>query len=377
MPLDASRQAQLIENLLIEISSRGEAKPSRVAAERLAGAAGVWRLWPEIGQVMLLERLVDNRAEPEASGRAVRLSGTFDDISVLASILELIHAAKWDGAFHVLSGEVHRVLYLRRGVLLAARSSDPNDRLGWVMVRHGMITEQQCRDCAAELGDSTRFGSILVAKGLLTNAGVYEGLRLQTAGIVGALLALERGSFYLVQPLNMTEVPAMLRLDIQQLMMDGMRQLDELRERLARTPAAADDELRRRQPVTTSGLPPDGAQRIVDTYNNALRTLFRAVSAEARAALLEDLREYLSDNAEDPLLRDVDVDADGSLGVQILANMAQLPAGDPAAHLQLSLNELLFFMMFVASDTLPAGVEQKLQQEVARALQALPGGRTA
>jgi len=357
----------------VEVDGRGAVKPSRIAAARLATAPGVWRLWPAVGPIMLFERVVDNRADPRP-GRAVGLAGTFEDFSVLASILEVMHVAKWDGAFHVCAGELHKILYLRRGVLLAARSNDPGDRLGQVMVERGMISEQQRSQCAEAIGEASRFGTVLVSRGILTNSGVYEGLRLQTEQIVSSMLALTHGRFYLVQPLNMTEVPAMLRLDVQQLLMDGMRQLDERRDRLAR--AADDDELRRRQPVSASALPADGAQQIVAAYNGALRTLFGSIDEEARSALLDDLRAYLRDNAEDdPLLRDVDVDRDGALGVQLLANVTKLRADDRATHLQLSLNELLFFIMFVAGDLLAPGVEQRLQQDVARALQSLPTSR--
>lgn len=373
MAHDEAPATPLLQDLLIEVDGRGQVKPSRVATARLGGAPGVWRLCPDIGRVMVLERVVDNRPDTR-SARAVTLAGTFDDATVLAGFLEVMHVGKWDGAFHVRAGELHKVLYLRRGVLLAARSSDRQDRLGQVMVRHGLLTEQQRRECAEACGESSRFGSVLVARGLMTNAGVYEGLRLQTEQIVASLLALGGGSFHLVQPLNMTEVPAMLRLDVQQLLMDGMRLLDESRDRASRPDR--DDELRRRRPVAAGALPPDGARRIVEAYNGALRTLFGSIDEAARAALLDDLREYLQDNAEqDPLLRDVDVDGDGSLGVQLLANVALIRDADPAAHLQLSLNELLFFMMFVAGDLLAPGVEQRLQQEVARALHALPTSR--
>jgi hypothetical protein len=359
-------------NLFIEISAVGHTKPSKQASARLAEVPGLWRVFPEIGRLLLLERVVDNRdlSRVKSPEREIRIAGVFDSPGMLANVFNLVQMAKWDGAMHIAEEQVRKVLYFRRGVYLSGRSSLGRDRLGNVLVRVGMITEGQRDACVEEVSDGARLGALLVSQGIMTTPKVYEGLRRQAEEIFFSTLRFSRGSYYLVEPLNMTDVPSMLRLDIRELLLEGMRRLDE---ETTQGDVPSDRELQRPRPIAPDKLPQDGPARIVETYNDALQRLFMAIDERDRELLRQELAGFLDDSpAYEELFDGVSVEQDGTLRGDILSNLRWVTTGEPVTILQLGLNEMLFFAMFAAGDALRPQVEQVLQRHVAKALEKLP-----
>lgn len=356
------------KKLFVEVSATGRLKPGDPASARLSEVPGLWKLVPEIGRLMLLERVVDNRDHARIGrDREVVLAGVFDSGAQLAGVLDYVRMARLDGCMQIDSGEVKATLYLRRGVYLSGRTNLRGDRLGEVLVRAGMITSAQLDELVEDLSDGARLGNMMVTRGRLTTAQVYEGLRRQAEDIVYSVLRLDHGSYYMTAPLDMTAVPAMLRLDLKGLLMEGVRRLDEA------GPSGTDHELRQRKPIPGDRLPADAAERIFDTYNEALRKLFGSVDSGASASLLGELIGFIENNeAYAELFSGVEVMTDGTLGIEVLENVHQL-RGDRLATLQLGLNEMLFFLMFAAGDALDPKVEQVLQWRVAEVLEGLPG----
>ena len=356
------------KKLLFEINAVGQIKPSPQAAARLAEVPGLWRMVPEVGQLMVLDRVVDNRhlQRSPAAERRVRFAGVFDESFMLASALNLIQFNRLDGVLNVNRDQVRKSLYFRNGVYLAGRSNLIRDRLGHILVRVGMLSAERRDECIAALADGSRMGTILVAKKYLTTPQVYEGLRKQAEEIFFSLLRLDQGTFNFVQPLDMTEVPAMIRLDVEGLLLEGMRRIDEA------AASGADEELQRSRPIPAAELPADGPARIVATYKDALARLFAAVTVKERLALRTELSRFIEESVPyRELFANITVGGDGSIRGDIVANMATITSGEPSTILQLGLNEMLFFIMFAAGDSVEPDVEQVLQRDVARALGAL------
>lgn len=355
------------KKLFVEISAAGRARTSDPARARLAHVPGLFRLVPEVGRLMVLERVVDNRDRSRTTrSREVTLAGVFDNGNELASTLDYVQMAGLGGSMHIDSGEVKAILYFRRGVYLAGRSNLSRDRLGAVLVRAGLISERERDEVIDEQADGSRLGSMLVARGLVTTPQVYEGLRIQSEEIFYATLRLTSGSFHLVAPLDMTEVPAMLRLDVKQLLMEGVRRLDE-------SGGHGTLELRRREPIPSDRLPPDAGERIFDAYNAALRAMFESLEPAACEAMVSELSSFIDNNeAHGDLFKGVEIMTDGSLGIEVLENLGSLKSGDPMVRLQQGLSELLFYLMFAAGDALDPQVEQVLHGRVAESLAKLP-----
>ncbi len=367
------------EPLYLDIDASGRPSVDQDTASWLTGeGVGRWRIVPELGRLMVLERLEDGDAASGTAARVdreVHLSGVFDSGSRVATMFNLIHLEKLDGALVIVTESCRKVLYFRRGVYLSGHSDDPRHRLGEVLVRAGILSAAQQRSIGNDADEGVRLGRLLVTKGWMTTPQVYEGLRMQAEEIFFSTLCSSRGTFHLLAPLDMTRVPAMMRLDIEHLLLEGMRRIDEA---AAAVPEPIeDDELRRTRPVSVEDLPDDGAVRIISAYNDALEALFEAVHHDARAELLTELERYVADSVPyRDLFRGVDVTDRGTLRAErLFDNMVSVGPRRALTLLQVGLNELLFFVMFAAGDALPPEVEQVLQRDVARALQKLPQAR--
>lgn len=347
------------DDLHVDIDGAGAVAPAAGAAAVLGARAGRFRLCPDIGSLLILERVGQGpRVE-----REVRLAGTFTDGNILPSVLNLIQMSQWDGVLEVISDTHRWGLFFRRGVYLSGRTTDKSSRLGAILVREGMLAAEKLHELIAQSG-TERMGRSLVQRGWMTTTQVYDALRIQAGEIFIAVLRADHGTFRLVAPLDMTEVPAMLRLDVRELLIEGMRRIDE---------EAHVEELSRARPVATEHLPTDGERQILRTYNEALRRLFANLDEAEGAGLREEMGGFLRDSVPyRGVFSGVELGADGSIDTDlILQNVGGLD-GEPTMLLQLGLNELLFFGMFAAGDALEPDVERALQRDVALALQALP-----
>lgn len=355
------------DDLYVEVTAEGEWRPNDAAVP--PQAVGTWQVAPEIHDLMMLRRIGGRTSRRD---RSLVLAGVISGPGKLADILMLIHMAGMDGALHLTTEkdgyEVDKVLFFRRGVYLAGHSSLLEDRLGTVLVNEGFITAEQRNQCMEQVAEGARLGTVLVAQKLMSTPQVYEGLRKQGEQIFYSTLGFENGHFRLVAPLDMTQVPAMLRLSVQNLVLEGMRRLDEV--------AMAQSEemkLQRVAPVEDAELPPNSEQKIINVYNDALGKLFKALPTIEGVPLMAELRDFIAGSAP---FRDVfdgvSVRPDGTLDDDALhANVSKL--GEHRLHsLQQALNEMLFYVMFAAEEVVSHQLEAQLQHDVARALSRLP-----
>jgi len=363
------------EDLYVEISEDGAWRPSGGTGAN-PNAVGTWQVAPEIHDLMVLRRMGGRTSRKD---RSLILAGVISGRGALTDILTLIHMAGMDGALHLTSErdgyEIDKVLYFRRGVYLAGSSSLMEDRLGSVLVSEGYLTPEQRDVCMKDVAEGSRLGTVLVAKKLMNTPQVYEGLRKQGEQVFYSTLMFDNGHFRLVAPLDMTVVPSMLRLNVQNLLLEGMRRLDEAdRDDSGELPLP--DELRRSMPVEDAELPDDSATKIIDVYNDALTKLFAALPTIERVPLLVELRHFVSNCVPfRELFTGVQVQADGTLDAQKLHDNDARLGVSRLRLLQEALNELFFFIMFAADEVVSHQLESQLQHDVARALSRLPRGK--
>jgi len=112
----------------------------------------------------------------------------------LPEILFSIDRFRVGGVIEARRGEFVKQIYLRDGYVIHARSTMPEDRLGSYLVRAGLLQDEQVEALAA-LRDSTnrRFGVLLVERGLLSPAAVYDAIRTHVEEIVWSLFEWRTG----------------------------------------------------------------------------------------------------------------------------------------------------------------------------------------
>ena len=190
-----------------------------------------------------LRGVADLVAGRAARGRlvSVGLSGNLQDFG-LADVFQLIGQQRKTGVLELRSKKSRVQLVFDRGAVVSAapvggREGDP-DPLAEMLVRCGLLTRE--RAVAAE--DACKSSAQPLARVIVDRAWIAERelARVQdvlTRDTIFEVLRWTNGSFdFLARPVEHERDPASL-LGAEQILMDGLRMLDEWRELVARVPS--------------------------------------------------------------------------------------------------------------------------------------------
>jgi hypothetical protein len=178
-----------------------------------------------------------------------------------------------------------RSVYFREGQVVFASSSERAERLGPVLLRHGIIGPDELERATHLVKSGRPLGQVLVDQGILDSGQLYEGLTLQVREIVlGACLEAD-GEFAFLEGPNDEANAVRLSERTRDLLLEGMRRLEEAEE-LARRVGGRDAVLRRAgEPAPDLGEPEAAFLRTVD----GIRTAAECASVSG-LGLLEGLR---------------------------------------------------------------------------------------
>jgi hypothetical protein len=416
---------------VVVIESDGRVKLDAEAQRRLAGRPGRFRVVPTTGEIVILQRVAEDRAAASVSGIApgrVTLAGEVDAVGGLVDVINFILSQTWSGQLAIVDGAARKTLYFKRGDVRTAASNVAEDRLGAILYRFGVITEEQLQAAVAAVGGSAKLGQVLVEQGLLTPHDLYTYVRKQVEEIFFSVLVMRAGAFYFYRTDEDQGPVSQLSLSTKQLLFDGVRRIDELsyfREKLP----SADVILQRRQPepptkleakeervlmlvdgardlaaiarmshlgefdttkvlyqLMTSGFidtkqqpvvkmstsrPGDSLQdifgKVVDAFNEVYAKIFTAVAQRGKAQpLVKGLESFFGSVAEfAPLFVGLSMDDRGILPRDaLLANLNMAPTDDKLDYLHRGLNELLFFELFTAGEAVDRREEIELHQRL-------------
>jgi hypothetical protein len=317
---------------------------------------------------------------------------------------------------HVLDGRTHRVLTIQGGALKAATSDDPDDRLGQVLYRHGVVSRAELDSVLKELSKTKRLGQILLEKGILSQEQLYQQLQKQIEQVFFNALLTRSGHYVFSVPDDDAAPPThSVHLPITQLLMEGVQRIDEMalfRERIV------SDDLRPIVQPRATQLTLDENAQLVLTYADGQRTIadiaresglgqFMTVKAiygmlQQGGVLLKPKKELDVDavkklvRAFNEVLRDIfmavatyggmdqtrstleawiqgsgystvfgEVEEDGSISMaRVVESMGHNDADNPLEGLHQALHELAAFALFAATTTLPRDQELALSRDV-------------
>ncbi|MCA1664801.1 MAG: DUF4388 domain-containing protein, partial [Myxococcales bacterium] len=424
MPQDRDRNVVVIE-------SDGALKLDAEAQRRLAGRPGRFRVVPTAGEIVILQRVADNRTGASVSGIApgrVTLAGEVDAVGGLVDVISFILSQTWSGQLAIVDGNARKTIYFKRGDVRAAASNVAEDRLGAILYRYGVVTEEQLQTAVAACSGAVKLGHVLVEQNILTPHDLYTYVRKQVEEIFFSVLVMRAGAFYFYRTDEDQGPVSQLSLSTNQLLFDGVRRIDELsyfREKLP----SADVILQRRHPapatkleakeervlqlvdgardlaaiarrshlgefdttkvlyqLLTSGFieikqqpvvklstsrPGDSLQdifgKVVDAFNEVYAKIFTAVAQRGKAQpLLKGLESFFGSVAEfAPLFSGVSMDDSGTLSRDaLLANLYMAPSDNKLDYLHRGLNELLFFELFTAGEAVDRREEIELHQRL-------------
>ena len=155
------------------------------------------------------------------------------DLSALLppDLLNFLHQGRRSGVLLAVNAECERAVVLIDGAVAWAASTSPSERFGEIVCRLGILSRSTIAEALeqqASMQPMPRLGELLAARGLLDAETRTRALRHQIVEIFLGLLVLREGRFNFRAGFDAARLPSRLSLDIEGLLLDGLRRLDEM-----------------------------------------------------------------------------------------------------------------------------------------------------
>jgi hypothetical protein len=157
----------------------------------------------------------------------VAFEGNLETMPV-ADLLQWASNGRLTGTLRVANADTTKMIYIQKGVIVSCTSTDPREFLGHFLVSQGAIDEADLQEAII---DQDRFsgmlGQLLVQRGAITEERLDKMLRLKAEEAIFDLFTWTSGRFLF----HDGELPGYelvpISLDVQGLVLEGMRRLDE------------------------------------------------------------------------------------------------------------------------------------------------------
>jgi uncharacterized protein DUF4388 len=155
----------------------------------------------------------------------VAARGTLDQEGV-PGILRALVRADQTGPLRFSRGRVVKTVYLRGGRLIFATSTDPDDRLGEMLLRKGLISYRELEESVQAIRAGKRQGTALVESGAIRSRDLVQGVTEQVQEIVYSLFLWEEGAYEFVEGDLPTREVILLRMPTEDILMEGIRRVE-------------------------------------------------------------------------------------------------------------------------------------------------------
>jgi hypothetical protein len=191
----------------------------------------------------------------------VVLAGEVDRLGGLVDVIHFVQTNGWSGQLAIVSNTVRKTIYFRKGDIRTAASNVPEDRIGAILFRYGVVSEEVLNEAAqagaasGASGGGAKIGQLLVERGALTAHELYQYVRKQVEEIFYSVLTLKQGDFYFYRTGDDDGPPSQLQLSTKSLLFEGVRRIDELsyfREKIT----SSEMVLEKKEPQPSDRLPP-------------------------------------------------------------------------------------------------------------------------
>jgi hypothetical protein len=150
--------------------------------------------------------------------------GTLDQVDVPAILRALVRADK-SGPLRFTRGRITKTIYLSEGRLIFATSTDPDDRLGEMLLRKGLISYRNLEESVQAIRAGKRQGTILVESGSIRSRDLVQGVAEQVQEIVYSLFLWGEGSYEFVEGDLPSREVILLRMSTEDILMEGIRRV--------------------------------------------------------------------------------------------------------------------------------------------------------
>jgi hypothetical protein len=150
-------------------------------------------------------------------------------------ILFSIYHFRVPGVLVASRGQARKTIYLRDGLIVHAASSDLGESLGQHLLEREKITPEQYEETMAARRESeSRYGEMLVERGLLSPADLYLAIRQQNVEIVWNLFAWTEGQVTFDIGDFALPTTTSIQIPVRQAIKEGVRRVQDVKSVLAR-----------------------------------------------------------------------------------------------------------------------------------------------
>lgn len=145
-----------------------------------------------------------------------------------AEVVHQLHKERATGQLTLTHAGIARSITVEDGRLVFASSSSPDDRLGELLLRRGLLSLRQFVDAGLAIVPGKRLGAILVEQGALTPKGLVRAVVDHTQEIVYSAFQWTEGHYRFQAGAISTE-SITLKINTPDLILEGIRRIESVR----------------------------------------------------------------------------------------------------------------------------------------------------
>jgi antitoxin component of RelBE/YafQ-DinJ toxin-antitoxin module len=156
------------------------------------------------------------------------LSGNLETFHI-TNVLQLLHNDQKTGILTVTWKDETIKVYIREGHIIYATKSHEKNRLGDLLIKNGIITEKQLKECLnASKKQNIPLGKVVVEKGYTTAGSLGKIIFKQAENAIYDLFFWEKGEFEYTDKTFSTQRMVVKKINIMSTILEAARRIDEM-----------------------------------------------------------------------------------------------------------------------------------------------------
>ena len=147
---------------------------------------------------------------------------------VLPELLQWLSMGQKTGTLVIDNGKIEKKVFFEDGMIISSASTDPKEYLGRFLVSHGYLPDEEVDEALTrQKSENQLLGQILVNMGAIEEEDLQQMLGLKTEESLYDIFTWEEGDFEFFDNQLPEETMVRMALDVQALVLEGSRRLDE------------------------------------------------------------------------------------------------------------------------------------------------------
>ena len=154
----------------------------------------------------------------------MKLQGSLAERDV-PDLIQALHESRFTGVLTLTHAGMGRRVIVQEGRLVFATSSDPDDRMGELLLRQGRITLRQYEEAGKAVAPGKRLGGILVEHGILTPKELVKTVTEQSQHVIYRAFEWTEGQYRIQEGVESAEAIT-LKISTPDMILEGIRRIE-------------------------------------------------------------------------------------------------------------------------------------------------------